>query len=484
MIETRFQSDSNEIPWLIRDDDNFSVGVSLLDSGRWFTEHSRNRWRAEYQEKLQELATLTLTEQRSQLRGIAAALRFGRLSTRIVWLIHSELMRARATSVRIPACYIRDIVWGERVPSHWRQELRKILKSISALHIVDHQLNDDSTNDFGDTSSLITHFNVPGRGKACQCDCNCIYADKSRAHEHVQVSVGMGFLGKLESITNGDGSGGLRKLRLPSPTDNKTVLVQNEKLLKDAGKSGRLTSIFLPAILGDRDHTKRFSTTQRQLFHLIFRERTRSSKKHRSAVAATETFTGDMVRSTKPNRKGAKSPSIRCPFLSPSVEYVGFNGNRVRKGQGYLVSTWQDRAGYSSTSDFLDDLKTIAELLGLIVASIDQKMFEWRQIDELRGLNTAKPAKAKRQHLRIYSMSNFESRWCSLFGWAANAEHDEQCRSARLASLFARFSYSQSYWARRLQVDPSALSKMIRGKRQCSEELLLRAVSLQHDMDN
>ena len=106
LADAEFQIDSTGIPWLVKADRGFSVGVSLLDSGRWFTEHSRNHWAPEYNHKLEEIRSMSVASQRERLGVFAQGLRFGALSTRLVWLIHSEVIRTRSTELRIPVEYI------------------------------------------------------------------------------------------------------------------------------------------------------------------------------------------------------------------------------------------------------------------------------------------------------------------------------------------------------------------------------------------
>jgi hypothetical protein len=471
LADAKFQLDSNGIPWLVKADRDFSVGVSLLKSGRWFTEHSRNHWAEEYNCKLEEIRSMTNSNQRDQLRLFARNLRFGALTTRLLWLVHSEVIRTRSTEIRIPTKYIRDMVWGDGFPKRWRQDLRTILSSVSALHISDEKNDSGSIAKFDDKTSILTHFNISNRGKNTECTRKCRFADRQR-HEHSQIIVGLGFLGEIERLSNGSGSGGNRKIRLPSYDDDKKSLRENEKLLRKIGKSGRVSSIFMPAILGARDSIHVLSTSQRILFHNIFRERTRVAKKQKRAVAETEVISGNMLTSPSPTRNGRKASPIRCPYLADSKQYVGFNGNRVLKGKGYKVSTWSERMGYVSPAEFFDDLGHLVHFFDLIVVIVDPKSLSWIDLAQAQNQYSSRRSDIERRHLRIYSETDFESRWCAKLGWRNDELSSDEISRHALVDLIHNSEYSNSYWAESLEIDPSTLSKVVRGVRQCPQSLL------------
>ena len=472
LADAEFQIDSTGIPWLVKADRGFSVGVSLLGSGRWFTEHSRNHWAQEYNHKLEEIRSMSVASQREQLGVFAQGLRFGALSTRLVWLIHSEVIRTRSTELRIPLKYIRDLVWGTDFPARWRQDLNTLLSSISALHILDGTNDSESTVGFDDKTSILTYFKIPKRGEKTDCTSKCKFADRQR-HEHSQIIVGLGFLGGIERLANGSGTGGKRQLQLPSYDDDRSSFLENERLLRETGKSGRVSSIFLPAILGARERIKDLSTNQRIMFHNIFRERTRAAKKHKKAVAETEAIKGNMVKSPKPPPgKGRKSPPICCPFLLESKQYVGFNGNRLFKGKGYKVATWTKRMGYSSADGFFNDLYHLVQFFDLTVAILDPKSLSWIDLAQAQNRYPSRRSDIERRHLRIYTEADFELRWSTKLGWSRDERSSDEISRLALVNLIRTYDYPNSYWAEALEIDPSTLSKVVRGARQCPPSLL------------
>ena len=315
----------------------------------------------------------------------------------------------------------------------------------------------------------MTYFKIPKRGEKTDCTSKCKFADRQR-HEHSQIIVGLGFLGDIERLANGSGTGGKRQLQLPSYDDDRS---ENERLLKQVGKSGRVSSIFLPAILGARERIKDLSTNQRIMFHNIFRERTRAAKKHKKAVAETEVIKGNMVKSPKPPPgKGRKSPPICCPFLLESKQYVGFNGNRLLKGKGYKVATWTKRMGYSSADGFFNDLYHLVQFFDLTVAILDPKSLSWIDLAQAQNRYPSRRSDIERRHLRIYAEADFELRWSAKLGWRRDERSSDEITRLALVKLIRNSDYPNSYWAEALEIDPSTLSKVVRGVRHCPPSLL------------
>lgn len=471
--EAQIKRDEVGILWLVGaiGDDRF--GISLLGEGWHFNASARTKWSDKHQARLSLIRGWDESQQEAELRGIADQFRFGPRSERLVWKIHQELLRQRASTVQIAECDLCKRVWPSGPPKHWRGELRKLLKSLSLLHLC--RTPADRPPLFGDNSSVLTHFKVRERIERSDCPRNCS-GPSDQQHGHVLVNVGIGFLGCLEQC-GGEASGAVRPYLFPEPADAEETRKTNEKRLKSVGKSGNLMSMFLPAKLGADDAVKSMSGSQHRLFQCIFRERGRCSEKFHEAIARTEVFSGQMVPPPSTNKKGRPVAAIRCPLLNDTASYAGFNGNKARKGRGYRLETWMQKCGYKSARELLDDLGTLSERLSLTVAAILPKVAsapKWLNLAELSGLNESRPNAAKNYHVRIYCNPSFIDEWSAFFGWNTNIAGEGLDVVDKAHALLIAHKIPRGEAADALGVDRSTFSKMLNRRRRMPQENLDR----------
>ena len=384
------------------------------------------------------------------------------------------VLRKRASLLWIPDTLLAVTAWGSdraRWPRHWRKELVTTLRSLTVLHFVDVQ----SVPTFGTHTALLTNVgDLRGTpDDACNADCP---AAGVRGHSHLLINVGRGYLGCLESCAESDDQSGVRHYSFPIDSRNTSTAT-----LRKLGKTGRLMSVYSPAVLGNYDNHLRFSVNQQRMFRAIVRERTRKSKSERRDVGEAEIFTGNMVPLMSSRRPGC------CSELDAAVTYVGFNGNGKRKRLGYLLNShggWLAKAGYTlgDIKQFLSDLQHLSRSLGLIVVGLLPADRSWRSLATMQEMLSTPVSRAllERLHVRVYTPSDYVDRWGRFFGWSDTTStpiappqpHDDvrlelqkraQIRGFRRALVGA------------LGFDPSLLSKVLNGKKPWPDAWLLRA---------
>lgn len=462
--------DPLNIPWIVGEVENDLFGISLLTEGWHFDPAARSHWQDRHSDRLEQITRISPDSQLLELRRLVSQFRFGPRSERLIWTIHQELLRQRSSTVEIAECFLRKQVWPDGHPKHWRGELKQLLGSLSMLHVCDSEHDHQIT--FGEGTAILTHFKVRNRGEASTCPQGCL-TQLQRKHGHVLVNAGRGLLGCLESIGDTDASNGIRHYQFTEPTDDATTRRNKERRLRSIGKGGNLTSIYLPAKVGVDSSVSALSPSQHRLLQCLFRERGRCPEKNNEAIAKTEAFTGSLVPPIASNQRGKRVEKITCDLLRHDGSYCGFNGNRVRKGRGYRLSTWSEKCGYESIRSFLRDLKQVADHLSLIVAAIDSRKTsaspEWLDLERLIGLERARPLVAARHHVRVYTESNFMDCWNRAFGWDVEVAVQESDILAEVNGLIISHGLRRSEVADALGIDRSAFSKMLNGNRRLPE---------------
>ena len=102
--------------------------------------------------------------------------------------------------------------------------------------------------------------------------------------------------------------------------------------------------------------------------------------------------------------------TTECPYLQPLVNHIGFNGNGVRRGLGYKLTTWAKKAGYEEDelARFTDDLGFLTDRLGFIAAAIGPRG-DWHR------LCISRSQKLDDYHIRVYATGDCFDRWDTLF---------------------------------------------------------------------
>lgn len=184
------------------------------------------------------------------------------------------------------------------------------------------------------------------------CGSQCVWSDRPR-HNHFRINIGGGFLGVLEQFAE-ERNEGVRRYRFPNTSRNQRV-----ETLSTIGRAGGMAQLYLPAKLGDHQAVKSFTAAQRRLLQALVHETTRDGSVRGESRAAITV--GRIVVGAHPRKH------LDCPLLNADTSYVGFNGNKLRKGMGYLMRRaggWQHKAGYGleDTRKFLADFGVLDRL--------------------------------------------------------------------------------------------------------------------------
>src|SRR5436190_13277254 len=105
--------------------------------------------------------------------------------------------------------------------------------------------------------------------------------------------------------------------------------------LRAVGKTGRLVTAYLPAILGRPAACAKLSPRQHLLLQQVVRETTRRSGEptNEDEAAGLEASDADVFgRDQVTGTRGARCVVISN--LGPAKKYVGFNGNGYLRGRG------------------------------------------------------------------------------------------------------------------------------------------------------
>lgn len=463
-------TDAQGTTWARKRVGRHCFGISLLGPGWVFDPHAQQR-RAEALLQRRQAMHEAADGAREALNRIIAGLGLGPIAERLLWAVHQRIVQAKRSVVRIPDTLLAQAVWGaERgtASCHWRAKLTKTLQGLAWIHVT--QWPEEGEPLFGQQSALLTHAADLRKSRNDGCDDDCPAAG-SGTHSHFLVNVGCGFLGILEQLGSASGDTGVRtydfKIRGKGAT------------LQSLGKTGRLLSIYLPAKLGSPSACGRLTAGQHRLLQAIVRETTRNTKRKRRDLTEAEVFSGNWVVGMRQGK------SLLCPLLAADGAYVGFNGSKLRKGQGYRLTTpggWLVKAGYGRDDlhDFLEDVAALAEPLGLIVVGFDVRNQQFLDLAQLRALA---PTPAGRQrlanfHLRVYTAADYVRRWNAHFGWTDEAPAvpgPPPASGAALVAAMAEKAVTQVALARALDVDPSFLNKLLRGKKAWPPRLLAQA---------
>jgi len=465
--------DAQGVVWARKRADGHCFAVSMLGPGWVFDPYACERRADDLARRQQAMDAADPEQQRRELERIVGDLHLGPIAERVFWMVYRSVLQVRLSVIRIPDGLLGRSVWGpdrSAWPQHWRRSLHDALQSLAWLHVAAGP--EEGAPTLGQQSALLTHTaDLRGSPRdACDNDCP---ARNGPAHSHFLANIGRGFLGILEQFAQDDASGirtyefKVRGRKGDGPT------------LREAGKSGKLVTVYLPAKLGDPTACAGLTTGQHRLLQAIVRETTRKTKGKRSDLSEAEVLTGNEIPGIR------RRSAIRCDLLEPGAQRVGFNGNGKRKRLGYGLSTpggWLAKAGHArtDTQGFLDDLKVLVDRLGLIPVGIHVPTDECFGLSRLRALAGAAGGRATldETHLRIYAAADYVTRWNEHFGWDTvitedQADHVNQ--TAVLVAAMDRKGISQRALATGVEADPSFVSKLLSGKKVWPDQLLSRA---------
>ena len=471
-------TDFQGVVWARKRVGRHCFAVSLLGPGWTFDPYARQRRAEILAERHSSMEDADAGEQRQALERIVADLRLGPIAERVLWAIHHRVMQAKRSLVRIPDCLLARAVWGsdrDARPRHWRKTLREVLQSLTWFHVT--AWPEDGPPLLGDHSALVTHAADLRRFPNDACDEDCPERRGER-HSHFLVNVGRGLLGILEQFAKADDGSGVRtyEFKLFGPK-------KGGPTLQRVGKSGNLTTLYLPAKLGEPAACAGFTSNRQRLLQAILRETTRNTKRKgkgkRRDLSEAEVFAGNEIPGIQ--RKG----TIACDQLDTDGKYVGFNGNKKLKGLGYCLTTpsgWLAKAGYACNDlkRFFTDLAALAEPLGLIVVGIYVPSRECVDLERLQTLAlTGVGCRAlAKTHLRIYTAADYVQRWNNHFGWADSLPTVERERADPTAELDAEMKalrISRRALAIGVDVHPSFVCRIFNGKKRWPSQLLKKA---------
>ena len=392
---------------------------------------------------------------------------WGPHTARVLWAIHSLVMNTAYSVVQIPDVWLADRVWGcdKAKPRHWRGELAKILNGLMRLHVGDAPKGKMPL--FSSRTRLISGVADSSKqptGDPCSAACP---AGGGPRHHHFLVQIGQGFLGVLEQFAPQDAAG-------PRQYEFKARGKPDAgPSLREFAKRGDIRTVYLPARLGDPAACAQLPRLGDGLLQTLVRETTRPPRKQNRRRTPVGTPNGDQVRSF--NGRSL----VRCPLLKQDACYTGFNGNGRRRGLGYKLTTWMERAGFEREGPipFLDALSGLAAMLDLTVVGLGGGRQEWYSLTEMQALARTVDGRQtlNRIHVRIYTEDDHWRRWAKTFGWpeVTSRSASPSAQAPRpLASLVRELHIKPAEMAAALGVDPSFLSKVLRGVKSAPKRLM------------
>lgn len=438
-----------------------ALGVTWLGPNQYFDQSWRQQYATKYENRLEKMRRCGRRRHQVRLDERLSRLKIGPQASRLLWVIHRELINARSSLLKVADCRLADAIWGYSAnrPRHWRRVVRVILGGFCSLHV--GVWDSEGVPNFGPGTSLITHVGDLSGMDEDKCGPECDAHFQGR-HHHFQIDVGPGFLGVLEAFASIDNESGIRSY------DFKIAGKGPEPTLRRVGKSAKLISVFLPSMIGDPPLTSTLTATQHRLLQTLIRETTRERRQRRNKITAAEQIVGNQVPDFYGKRKTV------CPLLAVDKQYVGFNGNGKRRGQGYRLSTdrgWLFKAGYPLTdlASFLDDLTALTERLAITVCGLSRKGRHFA-LPTMRRMLETPPGKAllSRLHVRIYGPSDYLDRWSQSFlgeSEESTAVSGGQEILANIKTAIKDAGISRSALAKGLDIDPSYLTKILNGRK-------------------
>ncbi len=466
-------TDGDGIVWAAKTIGGHGFAATWMGPGWVFDPVAQQRRAQDVQARRAAMAAADPERHRRELDAVVDGMRLGPTAERLLWLVHQQVLRLRSSVLHLPDHLLAGAVWGvnER-PAHWRKEVLAVLQGLTWLHLAPRSASDDFA--WGAETAVLNHA-ADLRGTANDvCRDGCADAADQR-HHHYLVNVGRGFLGVLEDFVQDEDDNGVRSYAFPVGGRRR-----DSSSLRAVGKSGGLVTVYLPAKLGDRESCDGLTTAQHRLLQAVVRETTRATREGRNSASEAEVTRGNVV----PTIDGRGT--FACGLLDPDGAHVGFNGNKLLKGRGYLIRSpggWMAKAGYSSddVSAFLADLAVVSAKLALIPVGVEPGnpvCLDLPQMSAMAG-SACGNRTLQRIHLRVYAPADYLARWNQAFGWRGESSQPKVAVDAALTVVSAveQKVVTQKQLAEGMRVDPSLLNKVLRGKRRWPPGWLDRATS-------
>jgi transcriptional regulator with XRE-family HTH domain len=385
---------------------------------------------------------------------LEAGLSFGIVAERVLWTVHYEVRRQRIPQIRFERTSLCRVIWGTMQTRRSLQTLRQALRGLAELRVAEWSASQDS----------------PPLAQSLP-----LFEQIVEESGSLTFVVGEGFLGSLERFAvQVDGN-----TRYDFPAG---------KRLKKLRKEQRVQDVFLPIYLGDLAACRQFSPRQKRLFQAVYREKTCPPKLKGPNGAGPAARSLDMPQVITGDKVVAYNPArmVECPYLDPLVNYVGFNGNGVRRGCGYRLRTWMRKAGYADAEyrTILDDLSALSRGLGITVAAIGPGNENWQSLGQVTYLATA-GGRARRKldglHVRMYAKAGCFEQWNKRFHWDAGSDGAGKQEGVRAIDVLERLReilrserLQQQQIAAQFGIKKQYLSAVLKGKKRCSDKVRIQ----------
>jgi hypothetical protein len=473
-------TDDNGIAWAVARAGRHAVAVTWFGPGWVFDPQARQHRAAEWARQWAAMEQATPAQHRRQLNRVVQRLRLGGQAERLLWCIHATALSQHTSLLTLADLTLGEAVWGcERRawPYHWRGDLMQLLERLSWLHIAPWPEQERPV--FGQETVLLTHCGDLRGTEHDRCPTDCTERS-GRHHHHMQIETGPAILGALEAFARTDPESGVRSYQFRVEARQKAM-----PSLRHLGRHRELVSIFLPAKLGEPKRCALLSAPQHRLLQALVRETTRAARpRRRRNTIPIPAEPERLFQGLVPDFRGRKS--IPCPALESGGPFIGFNGNKRRKGCGYKLASsggWMAKARYPQTdmTGFLGDCAALAKLLTLRIVGIDRE-HQYFSLEQMQGLAASDRGRRvlERLHVRVYTNADYEQRWSALFRETPQpldraSDGGDKDAFLQLVGAMAQKRISQRALAQRLGQDPAFLNKLLRGLKPWPGELLERA---------
>ncbi len=294
-------TDAAGVPWYGGSFDRVGLGVTWLGPGWVFDPHAAAHRAARLADLQRAVRGADPAEHLPRLRDSWVRVPRGPLAARLLWAVQRAVVSVGRSVVSIADLVLRTAVWGrDRAawPKHWRGDLTRRLAGLAWLHVAEWA-DGDPPPPFGQESALLTHFAaLRGRPDQDVCEEYCPLRGV-QPHSHFLINVGRGFLGVLEQLAVPDESG---------VRDYPALRAGGLNALRALGKTGRLVSAYLPAVLGEPAACAALTPAGHRLLQALVRETTRAgpSDPGRAAVLSGNVLPGI-----------GRQPPRACPPWTP-----------------------------------------------------------------------------------------------------------------------------------------------------------------------
>ncbi|MEI8373846.1 MAG: bifunctional DNA primase/polymerase [Planctomycetota bacterium] len=461
--------DSQGITWAEKRFGPYCLAATWLGPGWVFDDYGRSRRAGVFEERRLAMASADAARHAEELAGVIGRMHLGRLAERLLWVIHRKVLEQKRSVIVLADFEIGNGLWGRdrnAWPNHWRQNTIEILQGLIWLHVAEYAA--DGSLLLGTQSALLTNIADMRHTSPERCPDYCPGLDGAR-HHHYLVNIGRGFLGILERFAQGDDEAGERLYDFPIGTARSSGTT-----LRRVGKIGRLTSLYLPAKLGDPQSCGSLDVDQHRVLQMLVGETTRKKRRGRQSLSGPHVFVGNRVPGLRSDTE------IECPLLPQTGNYIGFNGNKKRWGQGYLTGTWAARAGFARDAGAMFD--TIANMpaqIGLIIAGLEPGSGSWYALSQLQAMSASASGRRtlSRLHLRAFTSADYIPQWNSFFQWPGPMIEPVQQgnRAFGLLAALQRHGVTKLALATGIGKDASLVSKILTGKRRCSDAFIAQA---------